>query len=152
MSQTLTKSRFIQGLGCPQKLIYGADKAYLNRSDEDSFLASLARGGFQVGEFAKAHFPGGFDITTLDQQEALDQTRELLDRESATIFEAAIQFENCFIRVDVMPRIFTKEVFYRFLYFRHTSLTPYHNHFIDICHFKSSIFNRSFAWFNRLMY
>ena len=104
MSQTLTKSRFIQGLGCPQKLIYGADKAYLNRSDEDSFLASLARGGFQVGEFAKAHFPGGFDITTLDQQEALDQTRGLLARESVTIFEAAIQFENCFIRVDVLEK------------------------------------------------
>ena len=104
VSQTLTKSRFIQGLGCPQKLIYGADKAYLNRSDEDSFLASLAQGGFQVGEFAKAHFPGGFDITTLDQQEALDQTRELLDRESVTIFEAAIQFENCFIRVDVLEK------------------------------------------------
>ena len=63
MSQTLTKSRFIQGLGCPQKLVYGADKSYLNRSDDDSFLKSLARGGFQVGEFAKAHFPGGVDIT-----------------------------------------------------------------------------------------
>jgi hypothetical protein len=104
MPQTLSKSRFVQGLSCPKKLVYGADKSYLNRSDEDSFLASLAQGGFQVGEFAKAHFPGGVDVKILDQQEALAQTNELLKRESVVIFEAAVQFENCFIRVDVLEK------------------------------------------------
>ena len=104
MSQTLSKSRFVQGLGCPKKLVYGADRDYLNRSDDDSFLASLAQGGFQVGEFAKAHFPGGVDIKTLDQTEALAQTNELLEQKNATIFEAAVQFENCFIRVDVLEK------------------------------------------------
>lgn len=104
MGQSLSKSRFVQGLGCPKKLVYGADRDYLNRSDDDSFLASLAQGGFQVGEFAKAHFPGGVDIKTLDQQEALAQTNELLEQETVTVFEAAVQFENCFIRVDVLEK------------------------------------------------
>ena len=104
MAQTLSKSRFVQGLGCPKKLVYGADKSYLNRSDDDSFLASLAQGGFQVGEFAKAHFPGGVDVRALDQSEALAQTNELLKQETVTIFEAAVQFENCFIRVDVLEK------------------------------------------------
>ena len=104
MPQTLSKSRFIQGLGCPKKLVYGADRSYLNRSDEDSFLASLAQGGFQVGEFAKAHFPGGVDVQTVEQHEALAITNELLERETVVIFEAAVQFENCFIRVDVLEK------------------------------------------------
>ena len=104
MPQTLSKSRFVQGLGCPKKLVYGADKDYLNRSDEDSFLASLAQGGFQVGEFAKAHFPGGVDVKSLDQKEALAQTNELLEQKTVTIFEAAVKFENCFIRVDVLEK------------------------------------------------
>ena len=94
----------MQGLGCPKKLVYGTGRSYLNRSDEDSFLASLAQGGFQVGEFAKAHFPGGVDIKTLDQSEALAQTSQLLEQKSAVIFEAAVQFENCFIRVDVLEK------------------------------------------------
>lgn len=104
MGQTLSKSRFVQGLGCPKKLVYGAEKSYLNRSDEDTFLASLAQGGFQVGEFAKAHFPGGSHVNALDQYEALAQTNELLQRKSAIIYEAAIQFENCLVRVDVLEK------------------------------------------------
>ena len=71
---------------------------------EDSFLASLADGGFQVGEFAKAHFPGGHDIVTLNMDEAVKQTEALLSASDCVIFEAAIRFQNCFIRVDVLEK------------------------------------------------
>ena len=55
MAQTLSKSRFVQGLGCPQKLVYGRDKrTYRNRSREDSFLAPQAEGGFQVADLAES--------------------------------------------------------------------------------------------------
>jgi len=76
--RTLSKSRFVMGLQCPQKLIYASDShTYCNRNNENSFLKSLAEGGFQVGELAKAHFPGGHDITTLNQEQALAQTNDL---------------------------------------------------------------------------
>lgn len=106
MAKTLSKSRFVQGLGCPQKLVYGRDKqVYRNRISEDSFLASLAEGGFQVGELAKAYFPVGHDVNTVNQADALTQTNALLKQENVVIFEAAIQFRNCFIRVDVLEKI-----------------------------------------------
>ena len=104
--RTLSKSRFVMGLQCPQKLIYASDShTYCNRNNENSFLKSLAEGGFQVGELAKAHFPGGHDITTLNQEQPLVQTNDLLKRENVVIFEAAIRFENCFIRVDVLQKM-----------------------------------------------
>ena len=102
--RTLSKSRFVMGLECPQKLIYDRDKRFRNLKREDSFLASLADGGFQVGEFAKAHFPGGHDIVTLDMSEAVKQTQALLSTGDCVIFEAAIQYQNCFIRVDVLEK------------------------------------------------
>lgn len=104
MPETLTKSRFILGISCPQKLVYRKDSSYRNLRNEDSFLKSLAEGGFQVGEFAKAHFPGGHDIATLDSASALAETNELLAQDEVTIFEAAIRWKNCFIRVDVLEK------------------------------------------------
>ncbi len=104
--RTLSKSRFVMGLKCPQKLVYASDtQTYRNLNDENSFLKSLSEGGFQVGELAKAHFPGGHDVTTLDQAEALAETAALLENDNVAIFEAAIQFENCFIRLDVLEKI-----------------------------------------------
>lgn len=110
--KTLSKSRFVMGLECPQKLLYDQDKRFRNLKREDSFLASLADGGFQVGEFAKAHFPGGHDVVTLDMDEAVRQTRELLDSGDCIIFEAAIRFENCFVRVDVLEQKGNRLVIY----------------------------------------
>ena len=95
----LTKSRFITALTCPTKLFYMADKNYANQSVEDTFLAALAEGGFQVGELAKQYFPDGVNIVTLDATKAVNQTSELLKNENVTIFEAAIKYENCFIRI-----------------------------------------------------
>ena len=101
---TLAKSRFVTGVDCPQKLIYGQDRSFRNLSREDSFLASLADGGFQAGQFAKALFPGGHDIVALDIEESISQTSELLDKGDCVIFEAAIRYENCFVRVDVLEK------------------------------------------------
>ena len=40
---------------CPTKLYYLDKEDYTNQSLEDSFLGALAKGGFQVGEFANAN-------------------------------------------------------------------------------------------------
>src|SRR5580698_1504188 len=95
-NRNLTKTRFKLGMECPTKLFFTGKEQYANENLDDSFLAALAEGGFQVGELAKAYFPRGHDIETLDYDEALAQTNELLKLDTVVIYEAAIQFENLF--------------------------------------------------------
>jgi len=100
----LTKSRFTQALSCPTKLYYACDSEYANQSLDDPFLAALAEGGFQVGELAKCYFPGGIEISSLDEQQAVAQTRALLERDEVVLFEPAIVFDNCLVRIDVLVK------------------------------------------------
>ena len=101
----LTKSRFKMALECPTKLAYTNKQEYANQKKDDPFLEALADGGFQVGELAKRYYPGGHDITTLNYEEAEQQTLELMKQENVVIFEAAVRFENLFIRVDILEKI-----------------------------------------------
>lgn len=103
-SRYLTKSRFKIAIECPRKLFYTGKREYLDKSRDDSFLAALAEGGYQVGELAKLMYPGGVTIDELGHQIALEKTRELLKRDQIVIFEAALAFENFFIRVDVLKK------------------------------------------------
>ena len=98
----LTKSRYKTGLECPTKLFYTGKQEYSNNKLDDPFMEALAQGGYQVGELAKCYYPGGHDITSLDYDEAEQQTRELLKLDNVVIYEAAIRFENLFIRIDIL--------------------------------------------------
>jgi hypothetical protein len=100
----LTKSRFQTALECPTKLYYYGKKKYPSSKDDDDFLAALAEGGFQVGALARCYYPGGIDITTLDHEQSLQETSELLKQDNVTIFEAAIKYDNLFIRVDILEK------------------------------------------------
>jgi hypothetical protein len=104
----LTKSRFKSALECPTKLYYTSNDQYANLKSDDEFLMALAEGGFQVGELAKYYHPGGYDITTLEYHKSLEETNELLQQENVIIYEPAIQFENFFIRVDVLVKTANK--------------------------------------------
>ena len=102
---TLSKSRFKLATECPTKLFYtGKKEEYADQSQDDTFLAALAEGGFQVGELAKAMHPGGHDIKPLNYEESLTQTNELLKQENVTIFEAAAAYKDLFIRIDVLRK------------------------------------------------
>lgn len=61
---------------------------------EDNFRAVLAEGKYQVDELAKLHYPGGYDITRLDYDEALEQTNKLLEKDHVILYEAAIKYQN----------------------------------------------------------
>ena len=101
----LTKSRFKLAAECPIKLFYtGKDKVYRNLKQEDSFLAMLADGGYQVGELAKSFYPNGIEVESINHEEALAQTAELLKQENVTIFEPAIRHGNLFVRVDILVK------------------------------------------------
>ena len=82
----LTKSRFKLAAECPTKLFYtGKDSVYRNTKQEDSFMAMLADGGYQVGELAKCYFPEAIEINAIAHDEALNQTSQLLRRDKVTI-------------------------------------------------------------------
>ncbi|MDA1114214.1 MAG: DUF2779 domain-containing protein, partial [Planctomycetota bacterium] len=101
----LTKSRFTLANDCQTKLFYTGKKSeYPDASFEDEFLKALAEGGIQVGELAKALYPGGHDIKELDYETSLQKTAELLQQENVILYEAAFRFESLFIRVDVLVK------------------------------------------------
>lgn len=101
----LTKSRFKLAAECPTKLNYVDKSEYLDRSTEDSFLAALAEGGYQVGELACLMYPKGVRVDDLDHQSALEKTAALLKQDNATIFEAALSVDKLFIRVDILRKV-----------------------------------------------
>ena len=100
----LTKSRFSLAMECPTKLFYTGKAEYANQKIEDTFFLALAEGGFQVGELAKCYFPGGYEIRSLDYEEALKQTAELLKKDQVIIYEAAVRYGNLFIRADILVK------------------------------------------------
>lgn len=102
LTRYLTKSRFKIALECPTKLFYTGKREYANQSLDDPFLQALADGGHQVGELAKLYFPGGVGVFTLNTDEALAQTQELLTRDEVIIYEAALRHKNLLIRVDIL--------------------------------------------------
>lgn len=107
----LTKSRFKLALECPTKLFYTKKASeYANISNEDSFLQSLAEGGFQVGELAKFYFHNNpieekITIETRDEDKAIAETNEMLSREGRVVIaEAAFKYKNLFVRVDILVK------------------------------------------------
>ena len=109
--RALSKSRFKQGLECPNKLYFSNSKeVYLNKKNEDSFLQALASGGFQIEEYARLQYPGGIliedpeDRENYDYQDLADQTSELLKLENVVIYEAAFYVDDLFIRTDILVK------------------------------------------------
>jgi hypothetical protein len=99
----LTKSRFKLAVECPTKLFYtGKPKLYADTRQEDSFLQMLAEGGYQVGELAKCLYPDGIEVTETEHKAALERTASLLQREQVVVFEAAVAFEDFFVRIDIL--------------------------------------------------
>lgn len=101
-NRLLTKSRFKVGAECPTKLFYLDNPEYGNKKVDDPFLRSLADGGFQVGELAKLYHPNGVEVTERDYDQSHKSTITHLSHDQATIFEAAIRYDDLFVRVDVL--------------------------------------------------
>ncbi len=101
----LTKSRFKLGIECPNKLYYTRKPEYANNKLENPFLERLAKGGFQVEEHARMHYPGGVLIDDgYDYDHLAERTRELLQQEDVIIYEAAFLHDGLFIRTDILVK------------------------------------------------
>jgi len=100
----LTKSRFKLALECPTKLFYTGKPEYVDSSTDNSFLAALAEGGYQVGALACVQYSGGVPVDDAGHAAQIERTRELLQRDEVTIYEAALEAEGLFIRVDILRK------------------------------------------------
>jgi len=67
-------------------------------------MKALAEGGFQVGALSKLYYDGGVDLEELHGEPAVSKTQELLKQDQVTIYEAAIQFEDFLVRVDILKK------------------------------------------------
>lgn len=94
----LTKSKFVDGTECPFKLT----SEYKGEVEENSFLSSLADGGFQAEELCRLYYPGGILIEELDYEISLEKTIKEFKKSDIIIYEAAFNFENLFIRTDIL--------------------------------------------------
>lgn len=97
-----TKSLFKLALECPTKLYYFGKPEYKNDQEEDAFLEALKDGGYQVGALAKAYIGGGVDLEACDNEQAYQQTQELLRRENVIIYEPLFRHENMQVRSDIL--------------------------------------------------
>jgi len=104
--KVLSKSRFKLGLECPNKLYFTGKKEYANQKNENTFLLALAKGGFQVEELARLHYPNGIFIDTepYEYEKAFKLTQEALKQENVVIYEAAFLVDNYFIRTDILVK------------------------------------------------
>ncbi len=100
----LTKSRFKLACECETKLYYTRKADYADQSVDDPFLLELAKGGFQVGELAKYYFSDNaaeITVEAKDYEGALEETGRRIGRGDKWIAEAALRYENLFIRADI---------------------------------------------------
>jgi hypothetical protein len=104
--KVLSKSRFKKGLSCPNKLYFSGDKSFKNKEDNNTFLATLAEGGFQVEALARLSYPGGHfvDAPYGAYEKAYNQTLELLKQDEVIIYEAAFLYDGLFVMTDILVK------------------------------------------------
>ena len=108
--RVLSKSRFKLGLECPNKLYFTNETTFANKKSEDSFLKSLAEGGFQVEELARLHYENGVFIyaESFEYEKAVQLTNEALLQENAIIYEGAFLVDGYYVRCDIIEKIGNK--------------------------------------------
>jgi len=100
----LSKARILAGRQCPKRLWLQCNEHSLATPPDAAQLAIFAMGS-EVGERARALFPGGVLVPEPPHAHAVRRTRELLaDARIAAIFEAAFEYRGVRIRVDVLER------------------------------------------------
>jgi len=94
----LTKTLFVQGVRCP-KLVYFISNNSEKIAPDSSGVEFRKKQGILVGELAKKLYPDGIDLAKKSDEVKLEETKRLKDK---IIFEASAQFEDLFVRADIL--------------------------------------------------
>src|SRR5437879_3341738 len=102
----LSKSRFTSGLQCHKKLWWEVHEPEAIELQPDKVLQDLFDQGRQVGEAARARYPGGvlIDLPHHAGAERVAATRKLLDAGAPAIFEATFIADETFVAIDVLEK------------------------------------------------
>lgn len=101
----LTKSKYTKGLQCAKALWLETRQPDLKKELSEPEIKRFAT-GTRVGELARQYYPGGHLVKAKDLEEALLETKALINTEENTLYEAtAVHPENgCYARVDILHR------------------------------------------------
>src|SRR5213593_2409428 len=106
VSYRLSKSRFTSGLQCHKKLWWEVHEPDALELQPDKVLQDLFDQGRQVGEAARARFPGGvlIDLPHDAGAERVTATQQVLDDGAPAIFEATFIADGTFVAIDVLEK------------------------------------------------
>jgi len=102
----LSKSRFVTGCQCHKLLWWTVHEPDAVELQPDKVLQDLFDQGRQVGEAARARYPGGvlIDLPHHAGAERVAATRTLLDAGAPAIFEATFIADGTFVAIDVLEK------------------------------------------------
>lgn len=101
---TLSKSDYALAQSCDTKL-YFRENRFPDNKGSSPYLQLLANGGFMVDALARAQRPGGILLEPRwDPLQDFAKTRELLERDSVTIFQATLFAGRRLARVDIIEK------------------------------------------------
>jgi len=102
----LSKSRFTSGLQCHKKLWWEVHEPNAIELQPDKVLQDLFDQGRQVGEAARARYPGGvlIDLPHNAGAERVAATQAALDAGAPAVFEATFIADNTFVAIDVLEQ------------------------------------------------
>src|SRR5437867_1473104 len=102
----LSKSRFTSGLQCHKKLWWEVHEKDAPELQPDKVLQDLFDRGRQVGEAARARYPGGvlIDLPHNARAERLAATQAALDAGAPAVFEATFIADDTFVAIDVLEK------------------------------------------------
>src|SRR5437870_8643133 len=109
MTTTLTrlsKSRFTSGLQCHKKLWWEVHEKDAPELQPDKVLQDLFDQGRQVGEAARARYPGGvlIDLPHNAGAQRVAATRKALAAGAPAVFEATFIADGTFVAIDVLEK------------------------------------------------
>jgi hypothetical protein len=102
----LSKSTFLRGLQCHKSLFLYKNFIQLRDSPSAEQQAIFNRGN-HVGIFAQKLFPGGVDATAVKRSDniaSVARTKELIEMGCEIIYEAAFQFEQVLVILDILVK------------------------------------------------
>jgi predicted RecB family nuclease len=102
----LSKSRFVTGCQCHKLLWWKVHEPDATELQPDKVLQDLFDQGRQVGEAARARYPGGvlIDLPHDARAERVAATRKALDEGARAVFEATFIADDTYVAIDVLEK------------------------------------------------